>query len=349
MHLPVSTVEKSCLRRRFLAILILDVFLDVGLTAWAPNANAQVYSLENADGEISGTVLVDADKRPAREVAVSLRSSVGGIFCSVLTDLEGHFKVQNLPRGTYEIAVDEEGYESAQTSAHLDGHSSKLVLYLKSRPGAIPTNGYTVSVRELKIPDKARSELQKGLERMAKNDPAGSLSHFTNATQAFPGYFEAYNNIGSAQTALGHFDEAMRAFQTSIDLSGGRYARAEFGYGYLLCLEGKPGEAEKIIRRGLETEDSEPDGYVILSEVLVRLNRLDEAEKSAHEALLRNPKFGGAYLALSVVAEKKGDYRAEIRDLDALLKLQPNGPGSAQIRRVREGALKMLAQTQPAN
>ena len=349
MHLPVSPVEKSCLRTRFLTILILNFFLDAGLTACVPSANAQVSSLENTGGEISGIVLLDSDKRPANQVAVSLRSRVAGVFRSALTDLEGRFKVQNLPRGTYEIAVDEEGYESAQTSTQLDGPSAKLVLYLKSKPGATHTNGYTVSVRELKIPGKARSELQKGLERMAKNDPAGSLSYFTNAVRAFPGYFEAYNNIGTVQTALGHFDEAMTAFQTSIDLSGGRYARAEFGYGFLLCLEGKPGEAEKIIRRGLETEDSAPEGHVVLSEALVRLNRLDEAEKSAHEALLRNPNFGGAYLAMSEIAEKRGDYRAEIHDLDAFLKLQPSGPASAQVRQVREGALRMQAQTQPQN
>jgi hypothetical protein len=142
MRLEVSIVEKSCLRARILPILILNFVLNLTLMAEAPNARAQVSSLENVDGEISGTVLLDADKRPASQVAVSLRSRVAGVFRSVLTDLEGHFKVQNLPRGTYEIAVDEEGYEAAQTSTQLDGSSSKLVLYLKSKPGSIPASGY---------------------------------------------------------------------------------------------------------------------------------------------------------------------------------------------------------------
>jgi tetratricopeptide (TPR) repeat protein len=349
MRLEVSRVEKSCLRARFLPILILNLILDVLLTVWAPNAQAQVSEIDNADGEISGTVLLEADKRPASQVAVSLRSRVAGVFRSVLTDLEGHFKVQDLPRGTYEIAVDEEGYETAQTSTQLDGPSSKLVLYLKSKSGAPHTSSYTVSVRELKIPGKARSELQKGLERVAKDDPAGGLSHFTKATQVFPGYFEAYYDIGTAEITLGHNDEAMKAFQTSIDLSGGRYARAEFGYGYLLCHQGKPAEAEKIIRRGLEMEDAAPEGYAILSEALMQLNRPDEAEKSARAALLRNPNFAGAYLALSDVAERKGDYFTEIQDLDTYLKLQPNGPASAQVRQVREEAVRMLAKVQPQN
>jgi len=228
MQLEVSRVEMSRRRAKFLPILLLNFFLNLTLIAWTQDARAQVSKFENGDGEISGTVLLDANKRPASQVAVSLKSRVAGIFRSVLTDLEGRFKVQNLPRGTYEIAVDEEGYEAAETSAQLDGPSSKLVLYLKSKSGAIRQSRYTVSVRELKIPGKARDEFQKGLERLGKNDPAGSLSHFTKATQAFPGYFEAYYNIGVANAALGRFDEAMRAFQTSIDLSDGRYALAQF-------------------------------------------------------------------------------------------------------------------------
>jgi len=343
MQLGVSRVEKSCLRANFPPLLVLSIFLNITLIVWTPSAKAQVSSFENVGGEVSGTVLLESDKRPATQVAVSLKSRAAGIFRSVLTDLEGHFKVQNLPRGTYDIAVDEQGYEAAQTSAQLDGPSAKLVVYLKSRAGGIRSSRYSVSVRELKIPGKAQDEFQKGLERVAKNDLAGSLPHFAKPTQAFPMYFEAYYNMGLAEMSLGRTDEAGRAFQASIDLSGGRYALAEFGYGYLLCQQGRPGEAEKIIRRGLEVEDASPEGYVVLSEALTQLNRLDEAEKSAREALLRNRNYAGAYLALADVQERKGGYRAEIQDLDTYLKLQPNGPGNEQARHVREAAARKLA------
>jgi len=343
MQLEVSRVEKSFLRATFPPLLVLSSFLYIASIVWTPSAKAQVSSFENAGGEISGTVLLESDKRPATQVAVSLKSRAAGIFRSVLTDLEGHFKVQNLPRGTYDIAVDEEGYEAAQTSAQLDGPSAKLVVYLKSRPGGIRSSRYSVSVRELRIPGKARDEFQKGLERVSKNDLAGSLPHFAKATQSFPMYFEAYYNMGLAEMSLGRTDEAGQAFQTSIDLSGGQYALAEFGYGYLLCQQGRAGEAEKIIRRGLEVEDASPEGYVVLSEALTQLNRLDEAEKSAREALLRNPNFAGAYLALADAQDRKGGYRAEIQALDTYLKLQPTGPACEQVRRAREMALRRLA------
>jgi tetratricopeptide (TPR) repeat protein len=349
MQLEVSSLEKSFLWQKVASILVLNLFLNLAALVWAPNAHAQTSSFESAEGEISGTVLLEADKRPASQVAVSLKSRAAGIVRSVLTDLEGHFKVRNLPHGTYDIAVDEQGYEAAQTSAELSGPSSNLVMYLKSKSGSIRRDEYTVSVGELKIPGKAKEELRKGLERVAKNDTAGGLRHFIKATQTFPGYFEAYYRLGVADMTLGRTDEALKAFQTAIDLSGGRYALAEFGYGYLLCQQGKPAEAEKIIRRGLEVEDASPEGYVILGETLKQLNRLDEAEKSAQEALLRNANYPGAYLVLSDVAESRRDYQAEVRYLDTYLKLRPNGPANEQVRQVRAAAQRMLAASLPQN
>jgi tetratricopeptide (TPR) repeat protein len=347
MKLILSRVAKSRLQITFLPILVLSALLILTLIAWTPSAKAQVSNFENAEGEISGTVLMDVDKRPATQVEVSLKSRAAGIFRTVLTDLDGHFKVRDLPRGTYDIVVNEEGYEATETTANLNGPSKNLVVYLKPKSGSVPRGNFAVSVRELKIPDKARAEFDKGLDRAAKNDPAGGIEHFQKAVQAFPKYFEAYYNMGAADMRLARYDDAMKAFQTSIDLSGGQYALAEFGYGYLLCMQGKAGEAEGIIRRGLEFDDVSAEGFVILSEALTQLRRLDEAEKSAHEALLRNKNYPGVYLALADVAEKKGDARAEVQALDSYLKVEPNGPASGLARQLRDAAAKRLASSPP--
>jgi len=347
MKLILSRVAKSRLQITFLPILVLSALLILTLIAWTPSAKAQVSNFENAEGEISGTVLMDVDKRPATQVEVSLKSRAAGIFRTVLTDLDGHFKVRDLPHGTYDIVVDEQGFEAAETSTDLNGPSTNLVVYLKSKSGSIPRGNFTVSVRELKIPEKARTEFEKGLDRAAKKDPAGGLGHFQKAVEMFPKYFEAYYNMGAVDMSLGRYDEAMMAFQASIDLSGGQYALADFGYGYVLCLEGKAREAERIIRRGLEFDDVSAEGFVILSEALTQLNRLDEAEKSAHEALLRNQNHPGAYLALADVAEKKGDDRAEVQALDNYLKLQPNSPASGLARKLRDAAARRLLNSSP--
>jgi tetratricopeptide (TPR) repeat protein len=350
MLCELRKAEKSSLRVGIHKILFLSFSLNLALIVWAPMAKAQAPNTEQTDGIISGTVILKTNNRPAGQVAVKLKSHVAGIFRSVLTDLEGHFEVRSLPPSTYEIVVDEPGYEPMQTSARLDGSSSKLVLYLNSsNPARREPNNYTVSARALRIPGKAQHEYAKGLESMAKNDLAESASHFEKAAQAFPQYYEAYYHLGVAETRRGRLEEAMPAFEKAIELSGGKYAWAEFGIGYLFYLEGKTEEAVTVLRRGLEKDENSADGYFMLGLALLRLNRLDEAERAAREVLLRNANFATAYLLLADVNGRRREYREQLQGLDTYLKLEPNGAESTRVREAREVLLKILAKLPSEN
>jgi tetratricopeptide (TPR) repeat protein len=112
-------------------------------------------------------------------------------------------------------------------------------------------------------------------------------------------------------------------------------------------LDNKAGEAESIVRRGLEVDGNSPDGHAILGMVLLRLNRPDEAEKSAREALLRKPDFAEAYLVLSDAYGSRREYREQLQGLDTYLKLEPNGASSERARQAREEALKILSASVP--
>ena len=342
-----STVLAGFLRA-FLWGRILLIVLGFALFAFGWKVNAQQQDSQKTEGAISGTVYLPRDKQPASQVAVSLKSHGAGIFRSMLTDYDGHFKVQGLPAGTYEISIEEQGYEPYRSTAQFDGTAQKLELRLTATGAPpVPANAYTISVRELKIPWKAQDEYRKGLERLAKKDQNGSLSHFVKAVQLFPGYFEALYHQGIVDTNLGQLEEAMQAFENAIVVSGGRYARAVFGIGYVHYLQGDAAEAETTVRRGLEIDPNSADGYVILGMTLLRLNRPDEAEKSAREALVRDPHMANAYLVLADSCARRQDYRDQIRDLDNYLRLDPEGAASKRVHEVRDVAQRILDRMQP--
>jgi len=192
---------------------------------------------------------------------------------------------------------------------------------------------------------KARNAFEKGLERLAKNDADGSRTQFLRATATFPDYYEAYYHMGVAELRLGRGEEAAQAFQKAIDLSGGRYAWAQFALGLVLCRRGEYAEADTIIREGLGVDGRSAIGHFSLSVALFHLNRLEEAEKSAREALLRKPGFALAYLMLADVHSRTGEYGMQLRDLDAYLKLEPDGPASKRVREVREVVRRMVFRT----
>jgi tetratricopeptide (TPR) repeat protein len=203
-----------------------------------------------------------------------------------------------------------------------------------------------VSARELSIPERAVKAYTKGINRLSKNDPASSLVHFQRAASEFPNFYEAYYAMGVVQLRLGHGEEARQAFQKSIDASGGHYAGPYFGLGALLCNQQQFTEAEPIIRKALELAPDFGPGHFILAWALFGLNRLDEAEKLAHEASIRDPKLAAlAHLLLANVYIRRSDYSGELLELDAYLKLEPDGPLSNQAREAQEHAKRKLAES----
>ncbi len=321
-------------------------WLLLGLLVCAPIVRAQIAGFDRQAVEIFGTVSLEGANRPIGGVIVNIRLVTGGSFTSVLTDWGGRFQVRGLDPGMYEIVVEEPGYEPVRETLRLDGPSPPLELHLRaSNPSPVRRTDYTVSVRELRIPVKARNAFEKGLERLAKNDAVGSRTQFERATSAFPDYYEAYHHIGVANLRLGHEEEAAQAFQKAVDLSGGHYARAQFALGLLLCRRGEYAEAETVIRRGLDVDGSSATGHLFLSVALFRLNRLEEAEKSAREALLRKPGFALAYLMLADVHGGRGEYARQLQNLDAYLKLEPHGPASKRVREVREVVQRIVFRT----
>jgi tetratricopeptide (TPR) repeat protein len=283
-------------------------------------------------------------------VTVSLRSSSHQVVRRVLTDYDGRFQVIGLPNGEYEVVVEEPGCESDRAVAKVDGSVVNVEMHLKQpKPTERAASRYLVSVRELKMPDRARSEYEKGLDEMAHNDFAEGLRHFTKATEAFPSYYEAFNFIGIAEMKLGELEKAVQAFQRSIDLSEGRYAAALFGMGYTSYLQGKLKEAEDTLRRGLDIDGSSPDGYFYLGMTLFLENHIEEAEKSAREALLCKPDYAAAYIVLANVYGRRHEFHEQLQALDTYLKLTPNGPSAARVKEVRQVTLGILAGLKPAN
>ena len=329
----------------------LAVFLAFALLASGVAVRAQDAGTQKTDAQalamISGTVYLPGGL-PASQVAVSLKSHDAGVFRSLLTDYDGNFLVTGVSAGTYEVSVEEQGYQSYRSTAEFDGSSLQLELHLSAIAAPpVPANAYTISIRELHIPGKAQNEYRKGLERLEKKDQRGSLGHFIKAVQLFPGYFEALYHQGIVQTNLGQLEKAMQVFQKAVVVSGGHYAKAVFGVGYLHYLQGNPAQAETTIRRGLEIDPNSPDGYVILGMTLLRLNRPEEAEKSAREALLRDPNTANAYLVLADSCARRQNYREQIQDLDTYLRLDPHGAASQRATEVREVAQRILSRIPP--
>jgi tetratricopeptide (TPR) repeat protein len=205
-----------------------------------------------------------------------------------------------------------------------------------------------VSARELRIPRKARDAFNKGTQLLAAKESAASIPEFRHAIKIFPEFYEAYYKIGLAGLNLRQYREAQTAFETSIELSKGRYPPSQFGLGLALCMQKQFEAAEEAIRAGLDQYPADAAGNFTLAWVLFSAGRWPEAEKSTRQAILSNANLASAYLLLAQIHLRQSDLTALVSDLDAYLRLDPNGEHNAQAKAIRAEAEQLLAK-QPSN
>jgi hypothetical protein len=328
----------------FAFILLSSFFL-------SPNPAAAQGGI-SASSQIVGAVRDEASRQGVVGARVDLLSPNGFAAPSQYTDTNGQFHFDRVKDGDYQVSVRKIGYATAQLSISVSGgHASNVDVDLRpehseseagSKAGTGPPE--TVSTHELKVPQRARDESAKGKDLMAKSDYAGAIAEFQKATDDFPSYYEAYVRMGVAQYMAGHAPDALRSFQKSIDLSGGKYSEAFFDLADVLNDTGDFSGAQVVARQQIELDQSW-QGYFQLSRALLGLKQYPDAEHAAKKCRDLNARYRPVYDVLKDIHIAMHDYSGALDDIDAYLKLDPNSPASQQMRAIREQFVKALANT----
>jgi tetratricopeptide (TPR) repeat protein len=201
----------------------------------------------------------------------------------------------------------------------------------------------TVSVRQLRIPDRAKFAFNKGTQKLEAKDYLGSIAEFQKAIAAYDDFYEAYYKIGIADLEMQASEAAEAAFRRSIALSESKYTPPLFGMGLALASQKQFADAETYVRTGLQLEPTSPSGLLALGWILYSAQRVVEAEKSAREAILYNPNLAMAHLLLAQIHRRQNNSAAMVEDLDAYLRIEPDGARSRALRTTRDEAKQSLS------
>jgi tetratricopeptide (TPR) repeat protein len=231
---------------------------------------------------------------------------------------------------------------------------SSLPVSAQAPPSAVESSSQNtapgrVSARELSIPEKARKAFNKGTDLLVAQRSAESIPEFHRAIKIFPDFYEAYYKIGIAQLNLHRVQEAQAAFETSIQISGSGYPPAQFGLGVALAIQNQFSAAQEAIRAGLDADSRDAAGNFTLAWVLFRAGKLPEAEKYVGQAILSNANLASAYLLLAQIHARRNETTALVADLDAYLRLDPQGPHNAEAQALRAHAQQLLSKQQSAS
>lgn len=155
--------------------------------------------------------------------------------------------------------------------------------------------------------------------------PDEALAAFDEALGLNPSYAEAHLNRGIVLTETGRHGEAQEAFDEASRLDtrdglafpssvGNQLAATHGRLGDLYRVAGRPDLALEQYRRALEIRSRYIDLRAKLAEVLMTMERMEEAREELDWVLQENPHFTGARIRLGVVLQHLGDVKSAVRE-----------------------------------
>jgi tetratricopeptide (TPR) repeat protein len=314
---------------------------DQAVTPPVPSANSNTYS-------IRGTLRKSDNNLPADLVHLELTFYNGERAASGTTLANGEFEFHDLKSGVYTLTAETDGYWPLRERIELRNSSkSGLMIYMhKATEPLNDASSPTVSAHLLALPQKAQQAYQKGMQRLYdKKDLKGGLQFFQRAVSEAPDCYEAYCEIGVINAHLKQFADAEKAFRKSIELSHENFVRADVGLAGILSNAGRYAEAEPFARKATELTPNMWEALLELARANVGLGQWNEAEKNALAARKINSSAAPLHLLLANIHIHKTDYPAAIDDLEAFLKIDPDGPSSATARNTLDEVRKIVAKS----
>ena len=304
---------------------------------------------------IRGNVRFATNERPAEMVKIELRRFSGDMAGTAITRSNGEFEFSGLAPGTYYLVIDESGYEAVRDSVEVITSSLYGVnVYLK-KPGELPTakeSGSSVSVRELSLPRDTRETFRKALDVLyTKRDTKAAIPMLLKVIAAAPAFYEAEFHLGVAYNEINQLTEAEAAYRKAMELSEEKYPPAMIALASLLTTAQKAADAEPLARCAVALDTTLWQGHYELGRALMDLNKVAEAEQNIAETIKLRPDYPPAYLLLANIHIRTKNHTALLAALNEYLRLEPDGPQSAQARKIRDTVQQSLekAKTTPAS
>jgi len=246
-----------------LSIIAIGVcrFVILGQVQTQPNA---------AVVEIHGQVRFAEGGAPAANVVVRLESyDGGGPISEAFTDRLGKFKFTNLSPAQYSVRVRQMGYREAQQSVDMTTTTSGLVMLQLLREAARAASTSTVGSIDANVPAVAQKEFDKGTAALAEGgkDKTVFAAHcFEKAVSIYPKFVEARLKLGTAYMDLEQWEKAQQALLATIETDPKAF-NALFALSEIYLRQNKIEEAEKVLVRGLAIQDQSYLGHLNLARV----------------------------------------------------------------------------------
>lgn len=294
--------------------------------------------------EISGQVRLSELNEPAQEAQVRLERFSGGIVEQMATDRSGRFRFNGLAVGHYTVRVSSPGYQPTQQTVDLRFVFKQFLLFELVRDGSLssprPTNSLVIDAR---VPAAAGEALERGRSELAKKNTQQAITHFQNALQIYPEYFDAHLLLSTAFMDLREWQKAEASLLQALNLKHDD-SIALIALGEVHWRQKRYEEGEKLILQGLKTDDRSWHGHFTLARLYYDKKELLKAAPAVGRTLQLKPDFAEAHLLAGNILLQLNQQQRALVEYQEYLKLEPKGEFAQQTRQLVDKLSKALVE-----
>jgi Tfp pilus assembly protein PilF len=194
----------------------------------------------------------------------------------------------------------------------------------------------SVSIRQLRIPDRALREYSKALELLGRHDVPAAKRRLLKAVEIAPDYAEVWNELGVIAYQTREFAEAEKYFRKALEQQPGFYAPLVNLGGTLLDLH-KPEEALPINQQAVSLSPQDALPHVQLGLNYARLRKYAEAENHLKKAKSLDPRhFSSPQLILAEIYAAQNRVEEAVQELEEYARYHPDSPTAKRLREVQK-------------
>ena len=292
---------------------------------------------QDAFNSLTGTVR-SSDNKPLKDVRVELRDAQSGSSVnSAYTTASGAFEFQHIPGGVYDV-VATSGLEEVRERVEVNNMSEMVNLRMPVSTVATDGKGQnSVSVAEYKVPQKARDELKKAKDALAKQKSDEAKHHLAKALEIYPKYSDALTLRGVLKLDAKDHAGAVADLNEAIQYDGNN-AMAYLVLGAAFNMQSRFDDAIRALERGEALSPNSWQAYFEMGKALVGKTQYEAALRQLSRAQALAPsEYPLIHLVKAHAMLALNNYADAMTELQSYLEKEPSGPNSEQ-------AQKMLAQ-----
>ncbi|HWB86373.1 MAG TPA: tetratricopeptide repeat protein [Bryobacteraceae bacterium] len=289
-------------------------------------------------------------------------ASMGGGFDQTMAGTLPGQQRQPSPFGMSNQGLTQSALMNCDINAVLPGYHSQSVTLANRRALDNPDigvillhrmggdEGSTISAASLAAPKNAQKAFKKGEEDIRKKKLQDAQKEFEKAVQLYPGYAQAWCELGRIQMANKQWTEARTSFETAMKADP-KYVNPYVQLSYVELHEQKWQQLADVTGHALKLNAFDyPQMFLFNSVANYNLKNLDAAEKSARqgERLDTRHEYPKMSQLLGVILAQRHDYTGAAEQLRTYLKFAPAAEDAATVHTQLEQLEKASAPSSTA-